>query len=147
MLPLSPVPTPGERRTLFGTPLMRVSRASWPVGLGVGVAVGVSVGVGVAGVGVGVGVGEGVGVGVGVGGHCPVPTGVHVGVGVGVSVGVGWIEATGAHGENSDVLATGSVAVALKLPRPCGPAPRLNTTENEASPLPSVVTLVVPMKR
>lgn len=84
-LALSPLPTPGERRTVFGTPLMRASRASWPAGVGVGVGVQVlHVGVGVT-VGVTVTVGETVGVG----GHCPVPTGVQVGVGVAVVVGVG----------------------------------------------------------
>ena len=127
---------------------MRESLESWPTGVGVGVGVGVAVdvgvgvGVGVAGVGVGVGVGmAGVGVGVGVGG---VGVGVGVSVGVGVGVGPGWIDETAAQGENSEVLLKGSVAVALTLPRPCGPAPRLNTTENEASPLPLVVMLVDP---
>src|SRR5207249_590686 len=131
---------PGERRTLRDTPLMRESLESWPTGVGVGVGVGVAVDVGV---GVGVGM-AGVGVGVGVGG---VGVGVGVSVGVGVGVGPGWIDETAAQGENSEVLLKGSVAVALTLPRPCGPAPRLNTTENEASPLPLVVMLVVPMKR
>src|SRR5436309_15479421 len=102
MLPLSAVPTPGERRTLRETPLMRESLESWPAGVGVGVAGHCPVGGGVQ-VGVGVGVGGGVGVCVGPGvthaskhvgvgvqvGHCPVPTGVQVGLGVGAMVGVG----------------------------------------------------------
>src|SRR5262245_53046877 len=78
MLPLSLTTSPGRRCTLFGTPLMRVSRASWPAGLGVGV--GEAVGVGVhAGqlVGVAVGLGEVVGLGVGVlqSGRPPGPAG------------------------------------------------------------------------
>jgi hypothetical protein len=64
MLALSECNSPGESRTFFGTPLMRVRRASWPA-TGLAVAVGVAVGVAEAvGVAVGVGVTEGGGVGV-----------------------------------------------------------------------------------
>src|SRR5437870_4380943 len=71
MVAVSLMTSPGRSRTFFGTPPMRVSRASCPAafGFGVGVAVGVhdpqgvgvtvAVAVGTLGVGVAVGVGQG----------------------------------------------------------------------------------------
>src|SRR5438093_12520441 len=117
MLPLSATTSPGKRRTFFGTPAMRVRRASCPAGFGVGVAVGVGVNMGV-----------GVAVGVGV---QPAHT-----VGEGVGLAVGSALPTGAQAENSEVSAYGSVAVTVTLRASDGGS--VNCTLNDPSPLESV---------
>jgi len=110
------------------------------VGVGVGVRVGVAVDVGVV---VAVGLGDAVAVSVGVG--VGVAEGVAVGVPVGVGVGVAPVPTT-VHGENSDVLCSGSVAVAVTN---CPTGTVAETTiafapVKSASPLASVVTVAEP---
>src|SRR5438093_9966564 len=119
MLPPSATTSPGKRRTLFGTLLMRTSRASCPAG---------------AGLSVGVGVGIGVGVGVAVG--------VQPAHAVAVGVGEGVWNCTPTQLENSEVLPKGSIAVATKARSEL--SKKVRVLLQFASPLPLVVAVVDP---